>query len=335
MSRALRLLRQNDPQRTEIHIYLDYENDDATIAQALEQNQYVSRVRLWPAARNAGWDHLCCVLATRANLVFFGLSNYYSERFPAERIFRILQAISQNSAVRVVELAGHTLVAEDLCSFLDASVHVADLMLDRCDFTGGEHGVRNVAAALQRNTNIGTLKLLIIGNFLGTVLEGLVSNTCVRNLVIQHHSLSETTSNVIKGLLESSTGSIQHLELIGNQFLERSFRPIAQGLINGRTVTHITLDHCHFHDLKSRSKSFERHSGTKAELELPGHQGCAVPFRVGSSSSKRCFRLFADRFSSTSPPILCRFANQSFSSLCKAVAESKLESFSIGEVLIT
>ena len=118
MSQAQQILQRNDPQETEIHIYLDEEDDDAAIGQALEQNQYVSHIWLHPADRNADWDYLSRVLATRANLVFFGLSNYHSRRFPAGRIFPILQAISQNSAVQVVELAGHTLVAEDLCSFL-------------------------------------------------------------------------------------------------------------------------------------------------------------------------------------------------------------------------
>ena len=41
------------------------------LLQALEQNQYVSKVRLRPTRRNANWDNLYRVLATRGNLEHF------------------------------------------------------------------------------------------------------------------------------------------------------------------------------------------------------------------------------------------------------------------------
>ena len=114
MSHALQMLQRNDPQETEIHIYLDYENDDAAIAQALEQNQYVSRVWLHTTDRNADWDHLCRVLATHGSLVHFVLvddSLPLMNRAPADRIRPILQAIQQNASVRVVEFRHNTLEA--------------------------------------------------------------------------------------------------------------------------------------------------------------------------------------------------------------------------------
>ena len=88
MSRAQQILRRNDPQQTKIHIYLDEEDDDAAIAQALEQNQYVSHVWLHTADRNADWDYLSRVLATRGNLVHFSLfdNSVRSRRVPADRI---------------------------------------------------------------------------------------------------------------------------------------------------------------------------------------------------------------------------------------------------------
>ena len=261
MSRALEMLRRNDPQQISVDIVLDNEND-AAIAQALEQNQYVSRVWLHLGRRIANSDHLCRQLATRANLVFFGLSGYYSQRAPAERIRSIIQAIQQNSSVRTVEFANTILGAEDLCSFLDSVVHVTDLSLRNCKLAGGEQGARDVAAALQRNASIETLKLLSVDRFLVPIFDGLVSNTCLRNLVIQHRSfLSEATRNALQGLLESSTGSIQNFELKGIQFWEQSFRPVAQGLINGSTVTGITLDGCLFQDegsIRLLNQIFER-----------------------------------------------------------------------------
>ena len=71
MSRVLERCGRNDPQQTDIEIDLNHEHDDAALAQALEQNQYVSCVRLRPARRNAPWDNLLRVLATRGNLEQF------------------------------------------------------------------------------------------------------------------------------------------------------------------------------------------------------------------------------------------------------------------------
>ena len=195
-------------------------DDDAAIAHALEQNQYVSKVLLRLTQRDANWDHLYRVLATRGNLVHFVLFDHPAApvRAPAERSRPILQAIQQNASVRFVELNHNFLSSEDLCSFLDAAVDVTDLTLNCCDLTVGEHGARDVAVALQRNTNIVKLKLCWIDAFLVSILEGLVSNTCVRDFVLETRSLSEAASNALKGIFESSTGSIQRLELVGIRF---------------------------------------------------------------------------------------------------------------------
>ena len=139
MSAALQTLRRNDPQQTEIFIDLNEEEDDAAIAQALEQNQYVSRVWLNLAQRISSWDHLYRVLATRGNLEHFGLANYnMPEPSPSRRGFvPILQAIQQNASVRVVEFCYNNLGHEDLCSFLDTADHVTDLTLKNLQFDWG------------------------------------------------------------------------------------------------------------------------------------------------------------------------------------------------------
>jgi len=341
MSFAQQLLRRNSPQQTEIRIHLDEEDVDSAIAQALEQNQYVSHVWLRPSRRNANWGDLYRVIATRGNLVHFTLFDNYDllprSRSPAEKFLPILQATQQNTSIRVVAFRWCTLEAGDFCSFLDASVHVTDLMLDHCDFTGGTHGERDIAAALQRNTNIVTLKLSGVIDFLATILEGLVLNICVRNIFIeQNASFSEATSTALNGLLESSTGSIQHLELCRITFYEESFRPVAQGLINGRTVTHITLAHCNFQCAGSvhvLNDILER----KQNLRSLAIKNCIFHSWLQSFLQA----LFSSLCRQDSPlrylqfrgmNIDHRFSYQSLRSLCEAIAASQLESFAIGTV---
>ena len=336
-SHKLELLRRNDPHRSQIQIILD-EEDDAAIAQALEQNQYVSCVGLRPAQRNADWDHLCRVIATRGNLRhFFLIDNLLpSNRAPAGRIRPILQAIQQNASVCVVEFIYNTLAAEDLCSFLDTAVHVTDLTLD-CDLTGGEQGARDVAAALQRNTNIETLKLRTgADHFLDTVLEGLVSNTCLKTLVIEIDFLAEaSTRNALRVLLES-TRSIQHLKLVGTHLVGESFRVVAHGLINSSTVTDIALNHCRIPDEGSIGL-LNQILGRKQNLHTLAIQNCAFfshrPQFLQALFSALCradspLRRF--RFEEDNMYHVTNDSIQSFRSLCKAVAESKLETFSIG-----
>ena len=73
----------------------------------------------------------------------------------------ILQAIPQNTSARTVEFGHILLGAEDLCSFLDNAAQIMDLTLDGCALQEREQGAREVAATLQRNTNIVTLKLCV------------------------------------------------------------------------------------------------------------------------------------------------------------------------------
>ena len=213
MSAALRLLRENNPQRNEIYIQLDEEEDDAAIAQALEQNPYVSCVRLRPARRNAPWDNLLRVLATRGNLEHIILSINGVPNVSVEWIRRILGAIQQNASVRVVECQWIHVTAQDLCSFMDNTDHVTELTLRFCTLSEGAQGARDIVAALQRNANIQTLKLLPINNSLDPILEGLVLNRSVKHLALSAGFLSGAAHNLLRDLMES-TRSIQHLELM-------------------------------------------------------------------------------------------------------------------------
>ena len=332
MSTALQSLRRNDPQRYSIEIDLNHEEDDAAIARALEQNPYVSRVWLNLAQRISSWDHLYRVLATRGNLEQFGLANYTSPPVRAARIVPIIQAINQNTSIRVVEFRCMTFEAEDLCSFLDSAVHITDLMLDRCHLTVGEHGVRDVAAALQRNTNIVSLKLvLFINDFLDSILQELVLNTCVRNFALETDSLQEASSNALQGILEVSTGSIQHFELIGTRLREESFRPVALGLINGSTVTSISFEYCSFCDEGSihllnqiLQRKLNLHSLAIKDCEFYARRPQFLQALFSAlrrpDSPMRHFQYDTK----------ANFPEQSFRVLLEAVSESKLESLSIG-----
>ena len=340
MSRALSRLRRNSPQQTSVYIDLNEEEDDAAIARALEQNQYVSRVLLRLARRNADWDHLYRVLATRGNLEHFSLYDDLlpSNRVPADRIRPILQAIQQNASVRVVEFFRNTWEAEDLCSFLDNAAQITDLTLHSCALQEREQGAREVAAALQRNTNIATLKLNWIDGFLVPILEGLGSNTCVRNLVIEHHDLSEATRNALQGLLESSTGSLQHLELSRTRLTEESFRPIAQGLINGSIATGITLNKCAVTD-EGSTRLLNQILERKQNLRSLAVKNCdfsrwmpqfleALFLALRRPASPLRHFQFDDSYIID----IYHPSNQSLSTLHEAVAVSKLDSFSVGMI---
>ena len=331
MTNVLEWLGQNDPNQTWIEINLTGEDDDAAIARALQRNPYVSRVELCLAQRDANWNNLYRVLATRGNLEYFILFDNMVPSVPVERIRPILQAIQRNTSVRFVELEDILLSSEDLCSFLDTAVHVTDLILDGCVLTGGERGARDVAGALQRNTSIATLKLLCCDQFLDTVLEGLVSNTCVRNLVLSTRVIfQEAVSNACRGLMES-TRSIQRLELTETTFTEQSFHPVAQGLIDSSTVEDITLHACSFNGGRSIHPLNEI-LRRKQNLRALTFKACI--FQTPFSQVLLALNLVLRR---TDSPLRRfqfdgRLPNQSFSILCEAVAVSKLEYFSIGRL---
>jgi len=221
-SEARLTLEVDDPDDTSVYIVLEEEDDDAAIAQALEQNQNVRCVELKLDSRNGNWDHFYGALARRGNLKELKLHGYGETRFgrlirmSARRFRPILRAIQQNSALRKIEFENTCLFAADLCSFLDTASHVSELILS-CALQGAADRAaraRDVAAALQRNTNIVTLKLIWIDRFLDPILEGLVSNNCVRHLVV-FSNFSRATCN-LAGVLLRSNRSIRHLDLDGS-----------------------------------------------------------------------------------------------------------------------
>ena len=69
-SRAVEQLRLNDPELTEILVILREETSDEELAEALEQNEYVTKVtlKLERMRRDANFARFLRVLATRATL---------------------------------------------------------------------------------------------------------------------------------------------------------------------------------------------------------------------------------------------------------------------------
>ena len=66
---VVQLLRQNNPARTSIWIELRDETSDADLAQALEQNPFVTDIVLdLEGVQQTDWDSLLHVIAARANL---------------------------------------------------------------------------------------------------------------------------------------------------------------------------------------------------------------------------------------------------------------------------
>ena len=107
---VVQLLRQNNPARTRIRIILGDETSDADLAQALEQNPFVTEMELvlYCVHERADWDSLLRVIATRANLAKVSLQDAYfadQRNAPAMLVRLILRAIQQNTSVRSIELA--------------------------------------------------------------------------------------------------------------------------------------------------------------------------------------------------------------------------------------
>jgi len=165
------ILRQNNPATTCVGIHLDDESSGADLAEALEQNPFVTSISLdlllgderWP-----DWSSLVRVIATRTILekvrcrVPFVPTARRNER--AALVRSILQAIQQNSSIQSVELE-HLLLTPDLVTFVDTASSITTLSLLNIHYdmdmesAEREQGTRSLAVALQRNKNIQSLKM--------------------------------------------------------------------------------------------------------------------------------------------------------------------------------
>ena len=189
-------LRQNDPERTEIWIRLRDETSDADLAQALEQNPFVTEVELSLAGEQpADWTYLLRVIATRSKLENVTLKDAHDpeERIaPAALVRAFLQAIQQNHnrVIRRVDLRFLRLPT-DISTFLDNASSIASFGLYYCDMDPAEReqGASSLAAALQRSTNIERLSVQKLNDiYTIPILEGLRSNVSLQTFLFSPES---------------------------------------------------------------------------------------------------------------------------------------------------
>ena len=224
---AVQLLRQNDPTRSLIEIRLRQAEDDATLAQALEQNDFVTHMELdltdlinIPVTRQ--WPELLRVIATREQLELVHLESagIWGDGDDSTRRARaFVLAIQQNSNIRSVAFAS-AMPRQVLTSFLDhVGAHLKALELTAVAGNAVEDA-REVALALQRNSSIESLTLWmgLPGGFMQVILDNLASNSVVKRLVVSSifspsRQITEPVEALaIQRLLEATT-SIRCFEL--------------------------------------------------------------------------------------------------------------------------
>ena len=244
-------LLQNDPARVFIYIRLRRGISDAALARALEQNPFVTDIDLdLREEQRADWVSLLRVIATRANLEKVEL--LFARNAPAVLVHSILRAIQQNASIRSVDFQWVRLPT-DISTFVDNASSITSFSIHNCDMEPAERqqGARNLAAALQRNTNIQTLKLSRLDDiYTTTIFNSLRSNNSLKTLIFHPQNLSDAASHAIQPLLEFTT-SIQRFELHNVTFSEMQFLSIAQGITNSESVSELKLFNCHFQNRDS------------------------------------------------------------------------------------
>ena len=338
-------LRRNDPATTtRLTIRLRDEPSDADLAQALEQNPFTTDIDLYLEGeqRADDWNSLLRVIAMRANLETVKVEDAYDaedRNAPAALVSAILRAIQQNSAVHSVLLI-NLYLPTDVSTFLDTASSITIFGLHGCDMEPIERvqGARDIAAALQRNTNIKTLRLGKMGeDWLSSILQGLQSNNCLKTLLIfQTESLSDATTRAIQQLLES-TASIQSLWLCGISFENNgdTLRTVAQSLIRSPIVCRLKFFHCQFEDEESAAL-FQSILQNKQNLSYLALDHCSfsagrihediISVLLRPSSSLRSLEVQELSLGTT------RLPNSQFQNLLRAVEKSKLERFTIGRI---
>jgi len=340
---AVDALRQNDPAMTGIIIRLRDEPSDADLAQALEQNPFITTMDLFLCdARELGWNSLFQVIATRANLekMFVRDADDFEERnAPAALVSAILRAIQQNSAVETILLL-FLCLPTDLSIFVDTASSITVLGLYYCDMEPSlerEEGARDLAAALQRNTNIQTLRFDFIDEpyFISSILHGLQSNISVKTLDLCGASFSGPTRQTIQHLLES-TASIQTVLLRSPSSGDNgdTLCTIAQSLIRSTIVCGLEFRHSRFED-EAVAAQFRNILQNKQNLTGLCFNHCdfsggpvhadITSALLRADSPLRSFELTRHSFGDAPP-------SSQFQNLLRAVETSKLERFVIGDI---
>ena len=340
-------LRKNDPARTRICIGLRLQTSDTAVAQALQQNPFVTEIDLCLIEeQRAEWNSLLRVIAMRANLEKVTLEDgavTVEERTAHAALVRsTLRAIQQNTAIRNVELDLYSLhLPTDISTFVDNASSITSLSLYDCDMEPGEReqGARNLAAALQRNKNIQSLGLNRLNDiYTIPILEGLRSNVFLKTFIwtpaysaTGESEISDATSHALQHLL-GSTSSIQKIELICTTFNERQFSSIAQAITGSECISELRFLWCRFPEQSSithfRSILQNKRNLTSLCLEYCNFGGGQVHEDIISVISQpgsllRCFEFQSCR------PLEEAFPGVQYKNLLRAIEKSKLERFRI------
>jgi len=268
MSEALQRLRANDPDQPHLVLDLSSADTDDTDAAALEQNEYVRTLTLgvqeleMDDLRNWSPGAFFRAIGTCENLerVIYKdtstmgvrqLDNHH-RTLSVAFLRSLLQEIQRSSSIFSLSLACTFISGSDISSFLDATTSLTEFTLRgvTTESTDRMEDVRDLAAALQRNTTIEQLVLASLeGVCLNQILHGLGFNSSLRYLGVFNPVSSDPADTdvplAIQRILEN-TKSIQHFRL-GIVYWQRDeqFLPIAQGLIRSN-VTSIGFSYCRF-----------------------------------------------------------------------------------------
>jgi hypothetical protein len=351
--RQIETLRWNNPDRKSFTITVGrYFTDDYELSEALRANDHVNEIWLdlagLPYSTCINWNSLLCVLSTRVNFekVFvYDHNERLSTKFTPELVTPFLLAIQQNPNIQIVDLWFVRLSGDSMASFIDTATSVTDLQIKKCSMepTGGALAV---AAALQRNTNIQRLKLSELDAAdLIPIVSSLAANTGVKalGLAFFRHQIPLNLSLAVKLLLESTT-NIQRFHFNGFGHYESNvdvdtFRPIAQGLIQSRTVTEVKLEGWNFNS-QEVVRVLNSILESKSNLQSLDLDTCTVHEDGQEEFRATILRLLQPHSLLRSLDLrqrsgLSRYgfgSVQDFNRLVTAVESSPLERFSIGSI---
>jgi len=245
---AVELLLGNYPQRKEITIDLrDYENDPAALADALWENNNITRIgfNLAGTAATANFDLLLQEVAQREILELGYLVDRQSgdERQPSIRWRPFLQAFRQNARIHNVSLKGTLLSGNDVATLVDNSPSISFFEMTECEAELQEDNTA-IAAALGRSTTITFLSLgWLPAALVVAILEGLLQNRSVKKFHCNRRQSTNNQESLALGELLTSTTTIEELKIGGN-FNVAQFQPICQGLVQSHSVTALRLSRC-------------------------------------------------------------------------------------------
>jgi hypothetical protein len=255
ISQVLGLFRRDDPTgtATSVDIHLRDISDDA-LSNALRKNKHVKKIALHLDClgnHDAGRDRLLCVIKSLVKLDEVQLIDEVcrtKRRTPPDQVTPFLVAIQKTPRVQTVELSYLQLAGNSLASFVDTATSVTTLKINGCRIKCSEGEERASADALRRNRNIQRLRLQNLdSSAMILLLNSLTSNKSVTELVLSRYSILPDVSSVVGRLLESTT-AIQRVKFCGYGFwADHSLQPIAQGLIQSKSVTDVAFTGCTFH----------------------------------------------------------------------------------------